>query len=217
MLFFNKSHPGPECLENQKCISGDYKCGDVVARLETDFHNKCYLCEIKYPTNINVEHFIPHKGDIDLKFSWNNLFFSCVHCNKIKGTKENLLDCTIDEEIEHKLKYGFSSFSENEITIEAMENEERIVNTQNLLSSIFYGSTKLAKLESSNLRKKLVDDLNQFWNKINNYIDSTEENIKHLIFLDIQEELSKNSSFTSFKRWIIRSDNELFDEFGEYI
>ena len=69
MLFFAKSQP-----------AGDYKCGDVLELLKNDFKNKCYICECKESLiSRNTEHFIPHKGDKNLKFDWNNLFWSCSH------------------------------------------------------------------------------------------------------------------------------------------
>ena len=106
MLFFEKSQPAPACLKiEKKKANGDYKCGDVLPRLKKDFKNKCYICEQKEPTSINVEHFIPHKGDSELKFSWDNLFWSCAHCNNIKSDKyNNILNCTdINDDVEQNL------------------------------------------------------------------------------------------------------------------
>jgi HNH endonuclease len=37
----------------------------------------------------NVEHLIPHKGDIDLKFDWGNLCLVCYHCNNLKSSIYN--------------------------------------------------------------------------------------------------------------------------------
>jgi len=80
MIYFEKSQPAPECLEKEKSKkSGNYKCAGVLKRLKDDFKNKCYICESKAPTTINVEHFKSHQGDSDLKFDWNNLFWSCGH------------------------------------------------------------------------------------------------------------------------------------------
>jgi 5-methylcytosine-specific restriction endonuclease McrA len=80
----------------------------VLNRIQTDFRNKCYLCEFKAPTNINTEHFFPHKGNVDLKFDWNNLFYCCGHCNNTKGDRpefDEILNCTIEaDEIESKIR-----------------------------------------------------------------------------------------------------------------
>ena len=59
------------------------------------FHGKCYICENKQITFYQIEHLIPHRGDIDLKYDWNNLFLVCAHCNNTKRDKfEPVLDCT---------------------------------------------------------------------------------------------------------------------------
>ena len=85
MVFFEKSQPAPDCLALEEAkANGDYKCADVLDRIKSDFKNKCYICEYKEPISINVEHFRPHKGAKNLKFDWNNLFWSCSHCNNIK-------------------------------------------------------------------------------------------------------------------------------------
>ncbi|MCP5046806.1 MAG: HNH endonuclease, partial [bacterium] len=70
----------------------------VLERVKRDFKNKCYICEYKEPPSINIEHFLPHRGDKDLKFDWDNLFWSCAHCNNTKGDKfDNILNCTNPE------------------------------------------------------------------------------------------------------------------------
>lgn len=62
MIYFPKSQPAPECLEIEKSkANGDYKQPEVLERLQDDFKNKCYLCEDKDITSINVEHFKPHQ------------------------------------------------------------------------------------------------------------------------------------------------------------
>lgn len=99
MIHLTKSQPAPSCLATEKLKkSGTYRCGDVHTRLQNDFHNKCYICEEKDISSINIEHFRPHEGkNIDLKFDWNNLFFACAHCNntKLANPKYDLiLNCT---------------------------------------------------------------------------------------------------------------------------
>lgn len=38
MLYFKKSQPAPDCLEQEKSKkNGDYKCGDVLDRLKVNF------------------------------------------------------------------------------------------------------------------------------------------------------------------------------------
>ncbi len=138
--------------------------GDVLNRLKDDFKNKCYICETKEPTNINVEHFKSHRENPDLKFDWNNLFLACGHCNNTKLAKfDNLLNCTnLNDKIEAQLKYSFNPFPFETVTIEATSNDAKAIETQNLLLAVFNGTTKLKKIESSNLRNKLLDEINDY-------------------------------------------------------
>ena len=91
MVRVKRSMPAPESLEIEKNkASGSYEKTDVVERLRKDFHNKCYICEMDNLQDPQVEHLRPHFNgkNIDLKFDWNNLFWSCgyraiVHVNAI--------------------------------------------------------------------------------------------------------------------------------------
>lgn len=48
MVKVKRSFPAPESLaEEAKKASGRYDKPDVIERLEKDFHNKCYICEMK--------------------------------------------------------------------------------------------------------------------------------------------------------------------------
>lgn len=69
---------------------------DVIELLYSDFHKKCYICEAFLGLGAgNVEHLLPVCGDKhpEREFDWENLFLSCAHCNLLKGTRLNILDC----------------------------------------------------------------------------------------------------------------------------
>lgn len=78
--------------------NSDYKDPIVVKQLRKDFYSKCYLCEQINFGNVNVEHFVPHEGKSEeLRITWENLYYSCSHCNGIKGNRDKeLLDCCND-------------------------------------------------------------------------------------------------------------------------
>jgi len=78
--------------------NSDYKDPVVVKQLRKDFFSKCYLCEQINFGNVNVEHFVPHEGkSVELRITWENLYYSCSHCNGIKGNRDKeLLDCCND-------------------------------------------------------------------------------------------------------------------------
>lgn len=60
---------------------------NVNRALKETFHGKCYICENKEATSYQIEHLILHRKNVELKYNWNNLFWSCAHCNNIKSDK----------------------------------------------------------------------------------------------------------------------------------
>lgn len=221
MIFFEKTQPGPQCLkEEAKKKAGDYKCGNVLEMLKADFANKCYICEAKEPVSINVEHFRPHKGDIQLKFDWNNLFWSCAHCNNIKSDRfDDILNCTDPgDDVETGLKYAFKPFPHEKVEIEAVGTDEQTLNTRDLLLGVYNGTTKLKQLESWNLREKLLDEIMRFQKSLVNYfLDTNDDDDRKMYLREIKGHLHKASSFTAFKRWIVRGNDRLFSEFKDFI
>lgn len=74
-----KSEKAIESLEKAKQSNASYNTSEVNAALQEMFHKKCYICENNNITSYQIEHLIPHKGDMTLKYDWNNLFLSCAH------------------------------------------------------------------------------------------------------------------------------------------
>lgn len=48
-----------------------YNTENVNQALKEIFHGKCYICENKEATSYQIEHLVPHHGDIKLKYDWN--------------------------------------------------------------------------------------------------------------------------------------------------
>jgi hypothetical protein len=181
-----------DCLNKQK----DYKCcNDLLVGI---FHNKCYLCEQKSMTDLTTEHFIPHKNDLSLEFSWKNLFLSCSNCNNVKGIKENLIDCTdfnliITDEIVFELSTT-SNLIDSVNIYSLKDKNETINNTVSLLMQIHNGKNTLnSKLKSANIRRKIDKEINHFKNVL-------QSNIK----TEIKKELNFDSEFLAFKIWYIK-------------
>jgi uncharacterized protein (TIGR02646 family) len=221
MVNLEKSQPSPACLEIEKQkANGDYKCQDVILRIKDDFKNKCYICEYKEPETINIEHFKPHKGNKNLKFDWNNLFWSCSHCNNTKlANYENILNCVdANENVEDKLKYIFKPFPFERVQIELLEDSEKTEITKNLLLAVYNGTTKLKTIESANLRNKLLDEIMVFQGLLCDYFRDTNSEEDLIYFLiKIRGHLNKASNFTAFKRWIILDNEKLKIEFEQYL
>ena len=66
MIYFKKREKAPNSLAIEKAKGTEnYREKDVITALAEDFKDKCYLCESKWPTEINVEHFDEHRGNRD--------------------------------------------------------------------------------------------------------------------------------------------------------
>ena len=73
-----RSFPAPKSLaEEAKKATGKYDKQDVIERLKNDFHNKCYICEIK-------EH-------IGRENSIGKIFFGLVDIAMLLKTMENMM------------------------------------------------------------------------------------------------------------------------------
>jgi len=209
MFNVERSYPAPESLaiEKQK-KSGNYGLQDVRLQLQKDFYNKCYLCEEKEISNIQIDHLKPHFNgkDKDRQFDWNNLFFCCPHCNNTKGDSENeILDCT---QKEHKvyewIEYSFTCFPKTKIEIKAKRETEIVKNTVSLLNQIYNGKTQNQKIESENMRKKVLKEMKEFEKLLLKY----NQNLNAEILEKIKEQLSKQSAFSAFKRWIVKKSKD---------
>jgi hypothetical protein len=224
MINIERSTPPPQCLEKEKSkADGDYKCGDVLERLVNDFHGKCYLCENTEPHKIEIDHFLPHRGNKELKFDWNNLFLACGHCNNTKGDKfDNILNCTNPaHDVENRIKYEMKPFPGERVKITSLKDDERVNNTVRLLMEVFNGSTPLKVIESSNIRKTLLKELLDFQKQLLKYAkcdkgdkENKTDREREKYSRRIEKHLAGSSAFTAFKRWIIK-ENPIFREIFE--
>lgn len=229
MVYIKKSKPTPEIvagLNKEKAKkSGTYLIESVINKVKEDFFNKCYLCESKKPANINIEHFIPHENNKELKFDWNNLYWSCGHCNNIKSNRYNskkpnseILDCTKKkDEVETSLVYYVDPFPKSEVKITPLRNGIKVQNTVQLLKEIYGGTTYLKTTEAVNLKDQLIKEIFDFTGLLHLYCNAHEEERKEDIKKLIKDRLSIKSDFAAFKRWIIRKNTFLSQEFGSFI
>lgn len=205
-----------QILEKEKNkINGNYNQPEVIDALKVVFNNKCYLCENKKITSYNIEHLKPHRNeDKNLKFSWENLFLACAHCNNIKSDKyKYILDCTkieVDKLISFR-KIGNFAWEEK-IEILGLDDREEVKETVKLLEKIYEGNTSLKKLESLNIRKELRKEIYNFTNAINEYQETDGEDKEDAKYL-IKKHLKSNSPFSAFKRWIVRDNSNVLKEF----
>ncbi|PBP42758.1 hypothetical protein CCL14_06450 [Pseudomonas syringae] len=213
MIKISKSpEPAQLKIEREKS-SGTYRHEDIVKVIKNDFYNRCYLCEDN-PQSINIEHLIPHKDVRALIFRWDNLFWSCSHCNNIKSAKyDNILDCTTEDEIESILNYKFEPFPTEDVCIDIAPThttDPKAIQTRMLLLDVFNGTTTLKNIESNGLRKLITTELihlQELLRDMDNENKSDEEIAD--IKLKLTSALSPKSRFASFKRHKIMSKPRL--------
>lgn len=157
------------------------------------FHNKCYICENKEIISYQIEYLIPHRGDAQLKYDWNNIFLSCTHCNNTKLDKyDPIINCTeenVDEMIAFRKKGYFGK--DEVLEFEILDSREEIKNTARLLQEVYYGSTPQKIFEARMLRRTLRKELSNFKEYVREYQEAEDQEKEDLVYL-IEKEL-KNS------------------------
>ncbi len=221
MIYVKKSEPAPLCLPIEKAKkNGDYKCGDVLPRTRDDFRNKCYICESKAPTTINVEHFKSHQGNKDLMYDWYNLFYACGHCNNIKlHLYDHILNCTdLQDLVDEWIQYDIKPFPGEKVRLTVLHDDERVRNTVELLEKVYNGHTPLKTIEAGNIRQNLLEEIRDFQGFLFKYYrERLEQTYKENLKREIKYQLSPYSPFTAFKKWIIRENPVLQADFGELV
>lgn len=207
MVKIDRSFPAPESLAIEKeKINGKYNKSDVVKRLVNDFHNKCYICELDKLQDPQVEHLNPHFDGkyIDRKFDWNNLFWSCGHCNGVKNKRkydEHIIDCCkIDPE-----QHIYFRLHDGHTDVSAINPEDYDAQmTAELVTEVFNITNSGMRVYKSDYRFK---ELNKEMNKLYDTLDELVQNPSSVFALKkLQALIRKESRFAAFKRCYIREN-----------
>ena len=197
-----------------------YNDSSVTESLKKDFYKKCYLCE-EVTRHFEVDHFYPQVSYTHLINNYSNLFYCCQKCNKIKPKKINTFSeneilncCEIDVELYIKLKLNIQECT---IEIEQVKSDVfldiQIQNTIKVLNRIYNGENSKSN-SCEDLRDEIKSVITSFRKKIDKYKKSK---LKRAIIEEIKEDLDNTSSYSTFKRWIIRDNKALKEEFQQYI
>lgn len=208
-----KAQSAMESLKDARQRNSTCNTQEVNEALIEMFHGKCYICENKEATSYQIEHLIPHRGNVELKYDWNNLFWACGHCNNTKLDQyDPILDCTkedIDELIAFR-KTGYFGTNE-QLEFEALSADKEVLNTVKLLKDVYYGTTPQKKAEARIIRKKLRKELHNFKDTVREYQEAEGEDKEDILLL-IKKELKASSAFTAFKRWLIKDNKDYYPE-----
>ncbi len=218
MVKVERSFPALKSLaEEAEKATGKYDKQDVIEQLKRDFHNKCYICEMKELQDPNVEHLLPHKNGRypERKFDWENLFWSCGHCNGIKNNNkydEGIIDCCKQD----PERYLHFHLIENTIVIDVCDKKDEIQNrTALLIMEVFSvkntGMRTYISDERLRLLQKEMNILYQQLKKLHNNPDSK------VILRTICSLLRRESAFAAFKRCYVRKYADKYPQLQKYV
>lgn len=218
MVQVERSFPAPASLEiESKKASGKYDKPDVVNQLKEDFNDKCYICEMNNLQDPEVEHLLPHENGKypDRKFDWNNLFWSCGHCNKVKNQKKyatGIIDCCVtnpEEMIIFRLKDG------NVEVVSKDVNNEKAVLTATLVYEVFNLKNTGMRVYKSDMRlKELNKEMNILYNNLQEYKKDPDSKV---VMRKLKALLRRESRFAAFKRNYIRENSKDYEKLLVYI
>lgn len=219
MVKIERTFPAPSSLatEAQK-KSGSYEKPDVVERLKADFHNKCYICELKNLQDPQVEHLLPHKNGRypERKFDWNNLFWACSHCNSVKNQEKydlGILDCCKtdpEKEIAFRLKG-------DQIELCRLAPAEEILTgrTIELVWEVFNLQNTGMRVYRSNIRlKELQKEMNLLFDNLESLKNNPDSKF---ILRKLKVLLKRESAFAAFKRCYVREHLIDYPKLESYI
>jgi hypothetical protein len=218
MVKVERSYPAPKSLaiEAEK-KNGSYREPDVIDQLKRDFHDKCYICELKRLQDPNVEHLLPHKNGRfpERKFDWDNLFLCCRHCNGIKNSSkydEGILDCCkLDPE-----RYLNFELKEDEVTItENDDSDDTVKRTAMLVQEVFgKQDTGLRTYAIKERLEELQKEMNILYKSLDRYKKNPMSNatLRQLRIL-----LGRESEFAAFKRSYVRNHSSEYPKLQEYV
>lgn len=215
----DKTEAAKMSLQRAKLRDSGYNTDEVNVALREIFYGKCYICENKEVTSCQIEHLIPHQGNLELKYDWNNLFWSCAHCNNTKlGKYAPILDCT-KENVDDLIAFRKSGYfgTEEKLEFLPLSTEEKVVNTVKLLRDVYDGTTPQKKIEAKVIRKKLRMELYKFKEYVREYQEAEEGEDKEDLLCQIKKELGASSAFAAFKRWLIKDNQSRYPELAESI
>lgn len=217
MIRVTRSFPAPESLAAEAAKpDGKYNLADVTEQLRRDFHDKCYICEIKPVADPEVEHRLPHRNNTipGRKFDWENLFWACRHCNNVKNKAKyeaGILDCCKVDPEEH-IQIELTG---NTVMIRAVQADPQTVLTVQLLDEAYNEKNTGIRVAACDVRiyqmQKEMGKLYKALGEFGRNPGSRKTN------RDLMVLLSRESAFAAVKRDYIRKHLAEYPELEIYL
>lgn len=210
--------PASLAIESKKAY-GSYTSEDVISQLKQDFNSKCYLCELKDLTDIEVEHLLPHYNRTikERVFDWNNLFYACPHCNSIKNNRiydEKVLDCCkVDPE--SLLDHIYQEGKVNVRPHDPATQDEKVLMTADLLTNCFEKSNTGIRIFQCQER---VNRLAETMNALYRTLEALKKKPTSKRYLGaLKGMISREYKFAGFTRYYVRSHIEEYPQLSDKI
>lgn len=212
MIKIERSPIPPASLAKAKETNGSYAERDVIDQLYEDFYEKCYLCEIDELQSAEVEHLVAHGGDPELKYSWDNLFLSCRHCNSMKNNRKyasGVMDCCKVDPERH-LEYAIS---EGRVVVESKDMESSSIKTAELLMDCFEKRNTGIREHTCEVRvRALKTTMTLLYKTLNAYKNNDKLALEVLKIM-----LSRSYRFAGFTRAYVRRNINTYPDLAPYV
>lgn len=216
MVKIERSPVAPASLAEEKAKGTDnYRGADVVQQLHQDFHGKCYLCEIDELQSIEVEHLKAHHNgrDRERMFDWNNLFYSCAHCNSVKNRKiyeDAVLDCC---QVEPEL-YLRQELIDGHVNVEVLDDCHSVRITAKLITECFEKTnTGIRILEC----KTRIDALQKTMTVLYRNLEAYRKEPTAKTFRILCGMLDRSHKFAGFTRTYVRQHIDRYPELVQVV
>lgn len=219
MVRIERTPTPPQSLaEESKKAYGSYKKLDVIEQLKHDFHGKCYLCELSDLTDVEVEHLHPHHNrTITARvFDWDNLFYSCPHCNSVKNNRkydDKILDCCKeDPELVLRHIYSLDAVKVQPIADDA---DEKVKMTAELIQNCFnQRNTGIRTVQAQERVDRLARTMNNLYLTLERY-QKDKSSKKYAGALKAM--LKREYKFAAFTRQYVRDHLNDYPELAELV
>lgn len=201
--------------ERAKANSRNYRNADVVTQLAHDFHRKCYLCEIGPVQDPEVEHLRAHHNgqDRERMFDWNNLFYSCGHCNSVKNMKqyeESILDCC---QTEPEL-FLSQELIDGHVIVSPIGDSDEAKMTAQLITDCFEKRTSGIRIEACETR---IDELQKTMTALYHTLEKYKEDSSRKELRALRGMLDRSYKFAGFTRTYVRQHIAEYPDLAESV